>query len=76
MLWFALFVAALLVPAGPALAAIRIISSTYENGFTTVSGQTKPAEKVTLDGNSPQQPMVVGSSSFMFVTSPILACRT
>jgi hypothetical protein len=50
MPWVALFVAALLVPAGPALAAIRIISSTYENGFTTVSGQTKPGEKVTLDG--------------------------
>lgn len=50
MRWSALAVAALLTQAGPALAAIRIIDSTYEGGVTTVSGQTKPHEKVTLDG--------------------------
>ena len=46
----ALVTFALLVWAGPAAAAIRIIDSTYDNGLTTVTGQTKPNQKVTLDG--------------------------
>jgi hypothetical protein len=36
--------------ASPAWAAIRIIDSNYENGITTVTGQTRSHQKVTLDG--------------------------
>lgn len=40
----------LLLAAGPAAAAIRIVSSTYEDGMATITGQTRPNQKVTLDG--------------------------
>lgn len=50
MLLFVAVIAALLMPGGQALAAIRIIDSTYEDGLTIISGQAKPHEKVILDG--------------------------
>lgn len=41
--------ALVVLEASPAWAAIRIIDSNYENGVTTVTGQTKPHQTVTLD---------------------------
>jgi hypothetical protein len=41
---------ALFLQPGPAAAAIRIIDSNYENGQATITGQTRPHQKVTLGG--------------------------
>jgi hypothetical protein len=62
--WLAAATVILLFETGPAAAAIRIIDSIYADGVTTVTGQTRPHQKVTLDGKYSAQSDGAGRFEF------------